>query len=80
MNFRTAASISRVDTPGRTMEPGQGPGLGGQPPGPAHPLDLARGFQGDHFHPHASNAFMTSTLVSSMVGWFSTGLRMPRWA
>ena len=59
---------------------GQGPGLGGQPPGPAHPLDLARGFQGDHFHPHASNAFMTSTLVSSMVGWFSTGLRMPRWA
>ena len=57
---------------------GQGPGLGGNPPGPAHSLNLPRGFQRNHLQRHQSpSASMITLLVPSMVSWLATGIRMP---
>ena len=57
---------------------GQRAGLGGEPPGPAHCLDLSGGLNGNHFNAlQAPSASMMTWLVASMVAWLATGLRMP---
>ena len=56
----------------------QGPGLGGDPPGPAHGLNLPRRFHGNHFDAlQDSNASRITAVVASMVGWLSTERRVP---
>ena len=47
----------------------QGPGLGGDPPGPAHGLDLPGRFNGNQFYAfHAFSASMMTSVVPSIVG------------
>ena len=55
--------------PGGHHRPGQGPGLGGKPPGPAHGLDLPRRFNGNHFDALQDfSASRITAVVASMVG------------
>ena len=57
---------------------GQGAGLGGEPPGLAHGLNLPGRFHGNHFDAlQDSNASRITAVVASMVGWLSTERRVP---
>ena len=57
---------------------GQRPGLGGQPPGPAHALDFAGRFERDHIHlVHFPSNSMILVFVSSMPPRSGTRLSTP---
>ena len=64
--------------PGGHHGAGQSPGLGGDPPGPAHGLDLTGGLNGNHFNAlQDCSASMIAWVVASMVGRFSTRVSRP---